>query len=124
MPTVNIGDLARVMIRLIAPRFGRRAEDVEVRAIGPRPGEKQWEELNTDEEVSHTLDVGRYFVVTPALRNLYSAPSYTYPGLSADPVKTPYRSDREPPLNLAELEKFLLQPDVLTPEVRARLDLE
>ncbi len=124
MSTVRIADLARVMIRLIAPKFGRKPEDVEVRVIGARPGEKLWEELNTDEEVGHTLDLGRYFVVTPALRNLFAAPAYTYPGTSSNAVKTAYRSDRERPLTPSEIERFLQQPGVLTPEVRTRLGLE
>ena len=45
MPVARIADLAEVMIRALAPRYGRRPEDVEIKVIGAKPGEKLYEEL-------------------------------------------------------------------------------
>jgi len=47
MPTVNIADLAEVLIEELAPQYGYKAEDIEIKIIGTIPGEKMYEELMT-----------------------------------------------------------------------------
>jgi FlaA1/EpsC-like NDP-sugar epimerase len=118
MPVVSIEKLARVMIRLIAPLFGRPAETVKIRTIGPRAGEKLWEELNSDEEVRRTLDLGSYLVVLPALRHSYDY-KYGLPELS--PVTKTYHSSNEVQISEEEIERFLLRPGVLSDDIRVRL---
>ena len=55
MPVFKITDIAEIMVEELAPKFGFRASDIEIVDIGPRPGEKMYEELITDEEVAgHT----------------------------------------------------------------------
>jgi FlaA1/EpsC-like NDP-sugar epimerase len=123
MPVVMIAELARVMIRLVAPVFGRNPANVAVRNIGPRPGEKLWEELNTDEEARRTYDLGDYLVVLPALRNFYSAVNYEYDGVPLVDCNKTYHSANEPVMSEREIEEFLIQPGVLPDFVRARLGL-
>ncbi|MBF0284298.1 MAG: polysaccharide biosynthesis protein [Magnetococcales bacterium] len=106
MPVVRIEELARAMIRRLAPRFGRHPDAIPVQCIGGKPGEKLYEELLSEEEVQRTLELPDHFVVIPAFRNLYDV-EYRYPGQSDQPVTNPYRSDREPALSLAEVERFL-----------------
>jgi hypothetical protein len=38
MAVCRIEDLARVMIDELAPRYGRRPENVSIELIGPKPG--------------------------------------------------------------------------------------
>jgi FlaA1/EpsC-like NDP-sugar epimerase len=124
MPVLAIADLARVMVKLIAPLYGRSVADVTIRIIGQRPGEKIWEELNTDEEVRRTYDLGRYLVVEPALRNFYGTPEYVYEGVAKKPSERIYHSANEPSMSDVEIEQFLFRPSVLSREIRSRLGLD
>lgn len=65
MPVVRVGDLAEVMIKELAPRYGYRASDVKTKIIGPRPGEKFHEELMTEEESVWAQETKDMFIVRP-----------------------------------------------------------
>src|SRR5215471_3993741 len=121
MPVVAIKDLARVMINVIAPCYGRKPGDVKIAEIGPRPGEKMWEELNTDEEVRRTYDLGKYLVVLPALRGPYGSRDYSYRDHPLHPCEKIYHSANETLMSDAEIEALLLRPGVLPADVRHRL---
>lgn len=124
MPVLAIKDLARVMVQLIAPCYGRKASEVKIIEVGPRPGEKMWEELNTDEEVRRTFDLGKYLVVLPALRSPYGSRDYTYRDHPLRPSEKIYHSANETLMNDAEIEALLLRPGVLPAEVRHRLGVD
>ena len=121
MPVVAIKDLARVMVQLIAPCYGRKPAEVKISEIGPRPGEKMWEELNTDEEVRRTYDLGKYLVVLPALRGPEANRDYTYREQPLRPCEKIYHSANETLMSDAEIEALLLRPGVLPADVRHRL---
>ena len=42
MPAVRIGDLAEVMIEKLAPKYGYKTEEIEIKTIGKRPGERNY----------------------------------------------------------------------------------
>jgi len=65
MPVLRISDLIAALIRIYAPRFGRRPEDIEVREVGLKPGEKLYEALMTAEEALTATEHRDYFVVEP-----------------------------------------------------------
>jgi FlaA1/EpsC-like NDP-sugar epimerase len=111
MPVVRIVDLVEELIELVAPLYGRNPAKIEIRSIGPRPGEKLYEELTTDEELRRTLELDELFAVLPAFRNIYNGISYTYP--NARPAKKVQNSATEKPVSRAYLRQFLLQPGVL-----------
>jgi FlaA1/EpsC-like NDP-sugar epimerase len=121
MPVVSVERLAQVMIRMIAPLFGRSTDDVKIRTVGPRPGEKLWEELNSDEEVRRTFDFGPYLVVLPALRNSYLDAKYSYGAHKREPVTKTYHSSNETMSSESEIETLLLRPGVLPDDIRRRL---
>jgi FlaA1/EpsC-like NDP-sugar epimerase len=74
LPSVNIADLAEVMI-------GRRK--IDVKDIGVRPGEKIHEILISEEEIPRTVKRGGYYVICPVL-----------PGIRRTEIKRPVL-DRE-----------------------------
>lgn len=115
MPCLRIRDLARVIIDLEAPACGRRPEEIEIVEIGPRPGEKLWEELSTEEEVRRTFDLGRYLVVLPAFRDIYDRIDFTYPGFAVRPVEGIYNSHHVPAMSDDEIRDFLSKSGVLVP---------
>jgi len=99
MPVVRINDLARVMIAELAPRFGRDPAQVEVHFIGPRPGEKTYEELVGHHELALAESRDGYWVLRAANAQSPTTDGARLPGTG--------RSDREPPLNSDEIALLL-----------------
>lgn len=117
MPIVRIEDLAKAMIELMAPTYGYRPEDVSIEVIGPKPGEKLYEELVNEEEVRRTLSLERYHVVVPALRSESHLVEYRYPCQSADRLDIAYNSGTQPPMTLEEIKAYLMEHGVLAEEM-------
>ncbi len=63
MPALNIIDLAEVMVEEFAPVYGYNPQDIEIKIIGKRTGEKTYEELMTEEEIINASDQGELYVI-------------------------------------------------------------
>lgn len=116
MPVMRILDLARALIELLAPLNGHLPEDIPIRFIGARPGEKLYEELLTEEETGRALELREMFVVLPSLPGLSAKIRYQY----ADRVEgascpRAYVSSRETPMTVEEIKQFLLSQQLLEP---------
>ncbi|MDY6823178.1 MAG: SDR family NAD(P)-dependent oxidoreductase [Thermodesulfobacteriota bacterium] len=116
MPVIRIQDLAEVMIGELAPKYGYSPSDVQVENIGTKPGEKQYEELMTDEEIRRSLELQRYFVVRPAFESLYRDIDDQYDGIVNDTVERAYHSANEQPLDQDALRRFLYDNNLLEGE--------
>lgn len=114
MPVTRIADLADVMIGELAPAYGYRASDIQIREIGAKPGEKQYEELMSEEEIRRTLELQRYFAVIPAFKTVYKSIAYDYPGLVSRTVSRPYNSAQEQAMSLNELRAYLKRSGLLS----------
>lgn len=119
MPVIRIVDLAEVMIREYAPRFGYRPEDVQIKVVGPRPGEKMYEELMNDEETRRAFELEKYYVVRPAATVHAQDNSGDYQGLVNRSVVQAYNSQNVKPLTQTELRNFLIESQLINPERRA-----
>ena len=119
MPVVCIKDLAEIMIDVLAPIFGHSAKDVKIIEIGARPGEKMYEELTSEEELRRTMELDNLFAVLPAFRNIYADVDYIYPNITSETVSKVYNSANEPVMPQDEILQFLLNPGVLSDELRA-----
>lgn len=64
MPALRIIDLAEVLIEKYA-----LSQDIKINIIGKRPGEKYHEELITEEEKAHTLELEDMFMILPTIFN-------------------------------------------------------
>jgi FlaA1/EpsC-like NDP-sugar epimerase len=113
MPVIRIPDLAEVMIKLLAPKYGYSPEDIKLVEIGSKPGEKLYEELMTDQEVFRSLELKDMFVVTPAFKSLFQLIRYEYPDTVATELKKSYISETETPLTTEEIEKYFRDHQVL-----------
>lgn len=111
MPTIRIKDLAEVMIRECAPQFGHRPDDIKIKIVGTKPGEKMYEELMNEEEMRRAFELKDYFVVQPAVAKKDETPDYA--GLVSTSIATPYNSANEKPLSQKELSLFLEKNNVL-----------
>jgi len=114
MPAISIQSLAEVMIRELAPTCGYRPEDIELKVIGTKPGEKMYEELMNDEEIRRALELERYFVIKPAFTGLYREIVYKYPNIVSEEVQNPYHSGNEKLMPQKALLKMLKKNDLLS----------
>jgi FlaA1/EpsC-like NDP-sugar epimerase len=69
MPVATLGDLVSAAIDVAAPAHGLDAAAIATRTIDPRPGEKPYEELMTEEESSRACDIGEMFAVMPSIES-------------------------------------------------------
>ena len=67
MKCLRIIDLAEVMIEELSPKYGFKPENVKIKIIGVRPGEKLHELLMTKEEAQHAEDHGDMFILRPGI---------------------------------------------------------
>lgn len=65
MPAMRISDLADVMIDEYAPMFGYSPDDIQIKIIGKRGGEKLYEELMTKEEAEYAYENKEMFIILP-----------------------------------------------------------
>ena len=122
MPVLKILDLARVMIAHLAPLYGHDPKAIRIEVVGPRPGEKLWEELSTDEEANRLLETDKFLIVMPAGHTPEQRQQkYQYDGLGARPSNVIYHSDREAVMDDAAIWDLLTRPGVLPDAVTLRL---
>ncbi len=122
MPVVRIDDLAKVMIGVLAPRFGHAPDAIAIREIGMRPGEKLYEELMSEEEVRRTMEAENFFIIQPALRGP-DQPARSYPGIIAEGGR-PYRSADEETMAGDTLRAYLVDNDLLSDRRAAAAEAE
>jgi len=65
MPVVRLGDLARVVVEEECAKTGSFAEDIGIRNIGLRPGEKMYEEMMTAQESLAAVEYDEMFAILP-----------------------------------------------------------
>jgi len=82
MKALRVIDLAEVMVEELAPRYGHKPKDVELKIVGVRPGERLYELLMNEEEAEHAIDEGHEFVLRPGLYT----PHYISEGASTSPI--------------------------------------
>lgn len=113
MPAIRIADLATVMVREFAPQCRRQPDAIEIKVVGPKPGEKHYEELMNDEETRRAVELERYFVVRPAFaRQEKTGPHYKE--LREAAVNRPYNSANVETMTQAELTDFLRRHDLVS----------
>ena len=110
MPVMKIGDLAEVMREEVSPTYGFRPEDIKIKPISIKPGEKLYEELVTEEESTRTIESEDMYIILPQIKELISEKynidfSKYYHGKKAG--FDTYRSDKVKALSKEELKDIL-----------------
>jgi FlaA1/EpsC-like NDP-sugar epimerase len=113
MPVLRIADLAKAMIEEIAPMYGFSPEQIGIKMIGAKPGEKLYEELMSQEEIRRAIELKDYFSVLPAFRGVYHDIAYDYPDVVTEEVTKPYISAEEASMTVPEVKKFLHENGLL-----------
>lgn len=65
MPAVRLEDLIKSAVRYYAPLYGKKISDIEIKVIGPRPGDKKNEQLLAEHEIDRVLETENMFILTP-----------------------------------------------------------
>jgi len=68
MPALRIGDLAEVVIEEFAPRYGYSPDNIGVKIVGRRSGEKNHEELLTEDESLYSRTTEDMFIICPDMK--------------------------------------------------------
>ena len=113
VPVIRIKDLAIAMIEMLAPKYGRDPNEVNIKEIGTKPGEKLYEELMSHEELRRTIELKSYFSVLPAFRGIYHDINYSYTDIINTVVTDPYTSEHQQPLTIEEIKDFLEKYNLL-----------
>jgi FlaA1/EpsC-like NDP-sugar epimerase len=101
MPAARLADLVASAIAIAAPAHGLDPGAIATRTIEPRPGEKAYEELMTEDESTRARDVGDMLAVMPSIEPL---PEVVEAYRTATPaVVGAYRSDRVAPMSPTEV---------------------
>jgi len=116
MPTLRIVDLAEAMIELLAPVFDYLPEDISIKYIGSKPGEKVYEELMTDEEISRAVELEDMFAILPAFREANPDLTWDYPNHISDKVDRPYISRDERLMTVPEIKDYLVSNNIVKEE--------
>jgi UDP-N-acetylglucosamine 4,6-dehydratase len=69
MPAAGLADLVDAAIAIAAPAAGRDPASIATVAIEPRPGEKAYEELMTEDESRRGYDIGDMYAVLPSIES-------------------------------------------------------
>jgi len=112
MKAVKIIDLIKAVIEIVAPIFGYKADDIKIKKIGIKPGEKLYEELMNEEEVDRTLELDDMFVILPRFKDIYNL-KYSYDDIIRTKVEKPYISKNEEYLTVEEIKKYLLKEKII-----------
>ena len=111
MPSINIVDLAEVMIKNLS-----KNKALPVNITGIKEGEKLYEELVSDEEVSRTFDNGKYFVIKPPFNQLNNENSKDYSQMFKNfknKINKTYVSSRETKMTHDEILKLLTETKII-----------
>jgi FlaA1/EpsC-like NDP-sugar epimerase len=93
--------------------LSRGASEIEILNIRPKAGEKLYEELMSEEEMTRSMELSDMFVITPAFKSIYDSINYDYPNLMSNNVCRPYVSNAEAPMEKDELKNYLIARKVL-----------
>jgi FlaA1/EpsC-like NDP-sugar epimerase len=113
MPVIRVHDLAEVMIEELAAEYGYRPSDIPIEVIGPRPGEKMYEELMSEEEIQRSIDLPKYFVIRPAILPTFRNIEYVYPEMNSAGATEPYNSKTVGAMSKDGLREYLRRRPML-----------
>jgi len=114
MPAARLSELVEAAIEVVAPASGRDPASIRTEPIEPRPGEKPYEELMTEDESTRARDVGDMFAVLPSIE---PAPEVLAAYRDADPAPVgAYRSDAVVPMSADEVRRLVRETYVAEAE--------
>jgi len=114
MKVLNILDLAKVLIEVLAPKYGYKVDDIKIKIIGSRPGEKIYEELTNSEEISRTIEMENFLCILPSTVGIEEKQiDEKYKNIKNKNVSNPYNSSLEQLMSKSEIKSYLLSKKII-----------
>ena len=113
MSSINIKDLADVMIEILSPKFGKSPDTIEIREVGLRSGEKLYEELMTFEEAKKCIELDRFFVIKDSTDNSSLTSSVYNQNILKYQISDIYDSKSNLPMSKIDLKNFLVNSKLI-----------
>jgi FlaA1/EpsC-like NDP-sugar epimerase len=107
MPAARLSDLVAAAIEVVAPASGLDPAAITTTTIEPRPGEKPYEELMTEDESNRAFDIGEMFAVLPSIES-HADVVAAYGAEPRAPVGA-YRSDAAEPMAPDEVRSLVAE---------------
>jgi len=107
MPVIKMGDLVDVLVEYYAQKHGINKETIKKTFIGPRPGEKKFEELLNESETKRVFETEDMLVIPPQIEfpDMKYKPS-DYPNAHVSSLNR-YASRDIKPLSKSEIKTLL-----------------
>jgi UDP-N-acetylglucosamine 4,6-dehydratase len=112
MKALKITDLAEVMIEELAQNCGYSPNEIKLKIIGTKPGEKLYEELMTEDEARRALESEDMFILLPETEELSHINKSSYPSVSEAEVKA-YTSKDIGHLTKEEIKEILYREKLI-----------
>ncbi len=109
MPVIVLKDLAECIIEEVCKQRNSPASSIQIEEIGLRPGEKMYEELMTEEESVHALELEDMFIIPNAFVS-----KRQYPGAMPAVVQS-YSSHNATPIDKAMVRQMLIENELIQP---------
>jgi len=109
MPVICLKDLVDVTIEEVSKKYNVNSEEIKIKEIGLRPGEKLYEELMTCEESKNAVELDRMFVIPSLYSNKFSRENE---GAPLAKVQN-YSSHNQIPLTKQELKELILKEEII-----------
>ncbi len=106
MSVMKITDLVDLLLETYATKCNRSGEEIEIKQIGIKSGEKLYEELMTEEESSRCVETDDIYIILPQIKELTHMDASSYNNSKKmSPVKLISRDIK--PLKNEEIKKIL-----------------
>lgn len=118
MSALKIKDLAEVLLKELALKYGYKAKQIKIKEVGARPGEKLYERLLSLPEAEYALEMRRMFVIPPVIENpnlkkrAISQKIAYWQGLGAKPIGNKQIKTNKL-LNKVQIKKLLKDSEIL-----------
>ncbi len=114
MQAVRIYDLIEALVELIAKKYNKKTEKIQIKEIGMFVGEKLYEELFSIEEAERTYEMDDMYLIIPQLQEVSSKIEIeNYPNLKKFDVSKPFNSKLGPFLSKKEIIEFLTKLNLI-----------
>lgn len=113
MPVIKIADLAEAMIEALSSSRKDQSNQIEIKTVGSKPGEKMYEELMNEEEVRRTIELKNFYAVLPAFRGIYENIHHDYEDIVCKSIDQPYNSFSEKAILKEELKHYLIDNQII-----------
>jgi FlaA1/EpsC-like NDP-sugar epimerase len=114
MPVIRMGDVVDLLVEESTSNMGKNKEDIKVTFLGPRPGEKHFEELMTKTEAKRAIETVAMYIIPPEIDipPRLELEDYSYPGAKPAQI-TDYTSENEKLLTKEEIKRVLEEVNLL-----------